>query len=531
MSVITSAAPDAAELAPARVTDVPRPSRDRSRLLDPVLVAALTATVSFAGAGRPSLWFDEAATISASSDRSLTELWRLLGNIDAVHGLYYLLMHGWFAIVSPTESSVRVPSCLAVAVAAAGVVVLAKHVSTRSVAVCAGVAFAILPRTTWAGIEARPYAFAAAAAVWLTVLFVAAARRNRAALWLPYALALLLAILLNVYVLLLILAHGAMLPLFSSRRSAAIWWAATSAVVVAVLTPFLILGHSQIEQVHWISPLSWNTFYEVGVNQYFDDSLPFAIIAGFVITVGFLTRRWGAAPPNTGDRRLVLMALAWMVIPTGAVVIYSAFSDPIYYPRYLCFTAPAMALLLGSCIVTIARTPARITGVLVVLAVAATPTYLFEQRGPYAKEGMDSSQIADLVSGHAAPGDCLLLDHTVSWKPGPIHAVVAARPAVYEDLEQLSMGESAISRGRLWAAHIETYRVADRISDCTVLWAISDRDTTLPDHASGGSLPAGPAFVDAPAFQIPRSLGFGLVERWQFNFAQVTKATRWSWSG
>ena len=64
--------------------------------------------------------------------------------------------------------------------------------------------FAILPRTTWAGMEARSYAFAAAAAVWLTVLLVTAVRRNKPRLWVCYALALMLSILLNLNLVLLV---------------------------------------------------------------------------------------------------------------------------------------------------------------------------------------------------------------------------------------------------------------------------------------------------------------------------------------
>src|ERR1700755_1323607 len=94
------------------------------RLADPLGVAMLAIVVSAAGAARPSLWFDEAATISAST-RSVPELWGLLHNIDAVHGLYYLVMHGWLAIFPATEFWTRLSSCLVVGIAAAGVVVLA----------------------------------------------------------------------------------------------------------------------------------------------------------------------------------------------------------------------------------------------------------------------------------------------------------------------------------------------------------------------------------------------------------------------
>ena len=51
------------------------------------------------------------------------------------HGLYYLIMHGWFQIFPPTEFWSRAPSGLAVGGAAAGVVVLGERFSTRTVAV------------------------------------------------------------------------------------------------------------------------------------------------------------------------------------------------------------------------------------------------------------------------------------------------------------------------------------------------------------------------------------------------------------
>ena len=155
-------------------------------VLDPLIVGVLSAAVSLAGAGRPSFWYDEAATISASYSRSLPQLWQMLGHVDAVHGLYYLLMHGWFQIFPPTEFWSRAPSGLAVGAAAAGVVVLGSRFSSRTVAVSSGVVCGILPRATWAGTEARPYAMTMAAAVWLTVLSVHAIRRDSVRIWLAY---------------------------------------------------------------------------------------------------------------------------------------------------------------------------------------------------------------------------------------------------------------------------------------------------------------------------------------------------------
>ena len=132
----------------------------------------------------------------------------MLGNVDAVHGLYYLLMHGWFQIFPPTEFWSRAPSGLAVGGAAAGVVVLGRQLSSRTVAVTSGAVFAILPRTTWAGIEARPYAFSMMAAVWLTALLIVATRRESRWLWACYGLGLAMSILLDMYLALLLTAQA-----------------------------------------------------------------------------------------------------------------------------------------------------------------------------------------------------------------------------------------------------------------------------------------------------------------------------------
>jgi mannosyltransferase len=501
-----------------------RPRR-RGRLLDPLAVALLAAVVSGVAASRPSLWFDEGATISASASRSLSELWRLLGHIDAVHGVYYLLMHGWFAVFPPTEFWSRVPSCLAIGAAAAGVVVFTKQFAPRTTAACAGIVFAILPKVTWAGIEARSYAFTAVAAVWLTVLLVTAIRRNRWWLWLLYALALMLSILLNIFLVSLVPAY-AVVTVLRRRKSVVLPWAIASTAAVAIMTPLMVFAHGQNFQVAWISPLSWHNVLDVVQHQYFDNSVPFAVLAAVIIVAAFavaLTDRCESA----GDIRPLLAAcVAWAVLPTAVSLIYSAIIEPVYFPRYLFFTTPAMAVVLAVCIVAVARKRRQVAGVLILLAVAAFPNYLLSQRGQYAKEGWDYSQVADVVSAHAAPGDCLLVDNTVHWLPGPIRALLAARPAAFRPLVDVGRSGYGPERGTLWDGHKAVWLVKDRLNKCGTVWTISGHDTTMPDHQSGKSVPPGPLLRRAPAYLTPRQLGFHIVERWQFHRTQVTKSVK-----
>ncbi|KJY46146.1 membrane protein, partial [Streptomyces sp. NRRL S-444] len=63
-----------------------------------------------------SVWRDEAATWQVAG-RSAGEILDMLGNVDAVHGLYYLFMHGLFELFGASTATLRLPSVLAVAAA------------------------------------------------------------------------------------------------------------------------------------------------------------------------------------------------------------------------------------------------------------------------------------------------------------------------------------------------------------------------------------------------------------------------------
>ena len=494
--------------------------------VDPLIVGMLAAAISLGGAARPSFWYDEAATISASYSRSLGQLWRMLGNVDAVHGLYYVLMHGWFQIFPPTEFWSRAPSGLAAGGAAAGVVVLGRQFSSRTVAVASGVVCAILPRTTWAGIEARPYAFSMMAAVWLTVLLVVAARRESRWLWLCYGIGLAVSILLDMYLALLLIAHVVFVFAFRRSRTVVVPFAITSLLTGGVLAPFVHEVVGQVQQIKWIAPIGHRTIEDVVVQQYFERSPLFAVLSALVIAAAIVLWLSGSAQLREADRQLLTIAVTWLVVPTALIVIWSAIAHPIYTPRYLAFTAPAMALVLGVCIGALAVKPWAAPAIVILLAVAGTPNYVLAQRNPYAKYGMDYSQVADLISANAASGDCLLVNDTVTFMPAPMRPLLAARPDAYRKLIDLTLWQRATDRNDVFDTNLIPEVVAKPLSHCGVVWIITQADKSMPAHEQGPALPPGPQYGPTPAFAVPHELGFRLVERWQFNLVQVIKAQR-----
>ena len=493
---------------------------------DPLIVGVLGAAVSLVGAGRPSFWYDEAATISAAYSRSLGQLWRMLGNVDAVHGLYYVLMHGWFQIFPPTEFWSRAPSGLAIGGAAAGVVVLGKQFSSRTVAVSSGVVCGILPRTTWAGIEARPYAMSMMAAVWLTVLLVVAARRESRWVWLSYGIALALSILLDMYLVLVLMVHVVFMCAFQRGRTVLVPFAITSVLAVCALAPFAIEVVGQVQQIKWIAPIGHRTIEDVTVQQYFERSPPFAILSALVVAAAIVVWRCTSAKLDETDRQLLTLAVAWLVVPTALIVVWSALVHPIYTPRYLSFTSPAMALILGVCIGALAVKPWVATALVSLFAIVAAPNYVRAQRNAYAKYGMDYSQVADLITAKAAPGECLLVNDTVTFMPAPMRPLMAARPDAYRKLIDLTLWQRATDRNDVFDTNLIPEVVAKPLSRCGVVWIITQADKSMPAHEQGSALPPGPLYGATPAFAVPHDLGFRLVERWQFNLVQVIKAQR-----
>ncbi|CAM3246227.1 mannosyltransferase [Williamsia muralis] len=493
--------------------------------MDAVAVAVLAFVVSFVGIGNPSFWYDEAATISAST-RSISELIDLVSSTDSAHTFYYVLMHGWFAVFPESEAWARLPSAVAIAVAGAGVVVLGKLLSRRAVGVTAGIVFAILPRVTLAGIEARPYALAIVVSTWLTIVLFVAIRRGVTSWWLLYAVLVVLSVLVNIHLLLLVPVHLIALIMLGNNRSQLRAWALSTVLAVVLLSPYLAFMRAKSTQLSWIDPLDERVFGNVLLTQYFDFSIAFAVVAFVLLgaaVVLFFARRERVA--TSGMRAVVVLSIVWIVVPTAGLLLYSLISQPIYVDRYLSFTAPAMALLIGACVVAIAQKPAAIAAVLVVMAIAATPNWI-DQRGDYAKFKMDYSQVADLIGAQASPGDCLLLDDTVSWEPGPIRPLLAARPEAYRGLIDVGLWQRARPEGLLWDTNAAPHLRRDQIRACTVIWTISEKDKSLSAHDAGPALDPGPRLAPTIAYRVPARMGFHVVERWQFNISQVTKSVR-----
>jgi mannosyltransferase len=384
-------------------------------------VAALAATISLIGAGVPSLWGDEVVSIM-SARRSWGSLADALGTIDAVHGVYYAILHLWVSLVGSDAVAVRALSALAVAVAAGGMVPLVRALGGGlRPAVVAGLALAILPRVAYVGSDARSGALEIAGVVAVTLLLAHGAVALPGWRWIVYGLLLGALVALFVYAALLVAAHLVLVLLRTrspDRGPALGRFAAGVAVAVAVAAPVIAVGWAERRQVAFLADRA-PTPRTVLVTPWFGDAA-LAVVAGLLILLALVALR-----RRSPLARAVPVALAGMVVPSATVLVLGSMLGGFYTARYVGFTAPWIALLMAIGVEELVwlvpargRRPAAVA-VLVLLAALAAPVVV-AQRLPSARNaGTDWNEVAAVVAAHARTGDGIVFDDGVRHSRRP----------------------------------------------------------------------------------------------------------------
>ena len=201
----------------------------------------------------PSYWRDEGATLAAVQ-RPFPQLVRMLGHVDAVHGVYYMIMWPLVRVAGPGELVTRLPSAVALAVAAGLVAALGRRLVSPAAGLAAGLVFAVLPQVSLYAQDARSYAMVTAlgaAGSYLLLRAIGAPGRRRG--WLTgYAACLGAMGALNIFGILLLAAHAVSVALACLRQPApaarlrlARGWLAAAVAAVILASPVLTLGIEQ----------------------------------------------------------------------------------------------------------------------------------------------------------------------------------------------------------------------------------------------------------------------------------------------
>lgn len=518
---------DSSTLTPATEVQTP-PARRFSSKFATLAIALSASALSAFRSNRPLFDGDELNYFYAAT-RSTSGLWHLLGKNDAYHGFYDFFLHFWYAVFPATEFWGRLPSAIAVGFAAAGVVILGEKLSTSTVAVASGIIFAILPRVTLAGSTLREYGVAMALAVWLTILCVVAAQRgDDRRWWAGYGLAFALAVAMNLYTVLIVPAHVVAVMAYGTNPRAMRSWGVVTGGALALIAPLLLLSQRQFPPSTVFGRFNSETLGQVLESQYFDGPpVTVGILSGIILLAGlFHALRSGARRPNA----FVSLLLAWTVVPTVILLLLSFFR-PAYVPRYLSFTTPGFALLLGLCLASVVRSKVAIAAILIIFAASASPNY-FAQRVEKNRGYQRYSEFAEIIDQNAEPGDCVVFNESDKAWP-PLRRMTNYRPESFKKLNDPAL----VDWDTLYPNLMPFPRYADRLNECTVVWSVSPRDWPMPaGHTSAAdpaghppaALPPGSVWEATPSYRKLSELGFRTSDRWQFGGAQLTKSVRWS---
>ncbi|WP_194292698.1 glycosyltransferase family 39 protein [Streptomyces katsurahamanus] len=395
-------------------TAAPPSARPSRRALSAPVVALLPAALML-GLGlwgierQGTLWGDEAVTYEMAQ-RSLPEIWRTLATADAVHGLYYLLIHLVFAAWEPGLAALRLPSVLGMCATAAGVALIGRRLAGPRAGLLAGLVLPLLPTVQRYAQEGRSYALVCALVTWGTLRLW---RRQ----WTAYAAVMLTACLLHEFAVLAVLAHG--VTVWGGRARWGLWrgwsgqrrgWTVAALSVTVAIAPLALFSTTQSGQVEWIG--------RPGPAE----------LGGFVALalVG-----WGCAR-TPGGARVRAVALPLLVLPPALLMAVS-YVHPLFVDRYVLAYVIGLALLLGA-VLDFHWSP--------VLALAAAGAALLTLvafgpflRSPESRKN-DVTAVAEVAAELGRPGDGLL------FTPMRRRVWTLARPDAFRGLTDLSLAAS-----------------------------------------------------------------------------------------
>ncbi|GHF56665.1 hypothetical protein GCM10010218_42510 [Streptomyces mashuensis] len=366
----------------------------------------LASVLGVWGNTRPSAWTDEVVTIDVAR-RSWPEMMDLLGRVDAVHGLHYVLMHlvGQLNGGGLNEFTTRVPSAMAVAVAAGGLTWLGRMLGGPRLGVCAGVLLAVLPTASRYAQEARSFAFVMAVAVLATGAFVKVLAGGARKRWLAcYAVLLALLGWFNLLGLLLVAAHAVTVAVRRPGRHVVVRLLLAQAAGVVAVVPLLVVGSAQSSAVGEAAPVTAGTPF-----NYFtwlltpgQDTLPTALKLLLTLTslaaLVLLVARRRTAPPLA-----LAVGVPWLAVPPLLLMAVSL-GHPLLAYRYLLFCLPALALLLAAAAATVPPRLRLLPALLVAVPLAASHVAIRQEDS----RPWDTRDVIRTLRIHDAPGDAVI---------------------------------------------------------------------------------------------------------------------------
>ncbi|MFI1932443.1 glycosyltransferase family 39 protein [Streptomyces sp. NPDC020330] len=410
------------------------------------------------------MWQDEAVTYDMAH-RSPEVLWAALGRADAVHGLYYLFMHVVFASWDGGLTALRLPSVLAMALAAWGVGLLGRWLAGPPAGALAGLIFALWPTIQRYTQEGRSYALVTAAVVWATVCLVQALVSSRQRWWILYALLSATACLLHEFAVLALVAHGTTLAWLKAPRPIVRAWVITCGCVFIAVAPLIWVSLGQADQVAWI---------DVSLAGDLTGYLLLAVAGLLCYLIVGCRAHMDPWPHATHRVAVDRVALPVVVFPPGLLLLVSLIK-PLYVDRYVLFSLTGFCVLAGAACIRLwqrVRQRSIRVGSAVVASLAAGT--LLAPVGVHLRSASsrsdDAIAVAAAVQELGAPGD------SVIFLPQSRRVWMLRVPPESLGMADLALTQPPASSHTLFGVELKGDVIARRMSGSERVVVVRDRE-------------------------------------------------------
>ncbi|MCF3137429.1 glycosyltransferase family 39 protein [Streptomyces olivochromogenes] len=422
----------------ARAVSPPVPARrpSPSPAKTVVVIAPLSLTIALGLWGirrQNTMWGDESVTYQLAH-RDLSQIWHTAQHVDLVHALYYAMMHEIFGLFGGGLLTLRLPSVLAMSMAASGVGLLGLRLVGPRAGLLAGLVFPLLPQVQKYAQEGRSYAIVCALVTWATYALLVSVPHRARWRWAVYGSTMLLACLLHEFAVLALVAHGVTLVVSRVPRPVLRAWSVAAAGVVAGLLALAIRSAAQSEQVSWIGgPVRLQYFLVVAVMGVACARAPLAV---------------------RGPVRLSALAVPILVLP-GLLLLITSLVKPLFVDRYVLYSNLGIALLLGAWMDYFHRRQrsSRTPWIAAVAVLAALVQPSLSLRTPQSRSN-DATAIGAAVREEGRPGDGLL------YLPGQQRTLTAANPEDTRFLTDLVLAQDPVSSNTLAGTELPARDIA-----------------------------------------------------------------------
>jgi mannosyltransferase len=153
-------------------------------------------------------------------------------------------------------------------------------------------------------------------------------------------------------------------------------------------------------------------------------------------------------------------------------VAFSRVGHPIYTPRYMIISTPAVALLVAAGLQSVRHRALAVVTVLAMVLFAA-PVYL-DQRSGTAKADSDWQYAAAVIGDRARPGDVVVFGKLAYKLHQTTRKIAIAYPDDFVGLRDITVRRSAVERQALWPSSRPLADVTDDIQNARRVWLVSD---------------------------------------------------------